>query len=279
MSSRGERKENISTLPGNIALIPCDLPFDLSVPRAQVSFLLNSSALQLRADKHLISSDGKLLIKQVKNTDAGVYQCVLSNRDANVSLRSNVEYALLVPVLRRATPVLLHKSSSLVRSMAGDNVTLLCIYSGNPVPAVEWEKSNGAGLWIDQSRLSAASERYVVDPKGYVHIANVSYEDAGVYRCKYTHERGGTTESFTLQVDGPPSVTLTTPVVPPTAKGLTLRCDVARASNSYWLLNGERLNNGDLSIRLSTTSKRSGDEMHLLIPFASQQHRGMFSHT
>ncbi|XP_061187071.1 contactin-2-like [Saccostrea echinata] len=58
----------------------------------------------------------------------------------------------------------------------GENATLLCIFSGNPVPKVQWQNKNGTYI--------TTNHKYIVGQYGrQLQIMNVTFDDEGVYKC------------------------------------------------------------------------------------------------
>ena len=73
----------------------------------------------------------------------------------------------------------------------GDNVTLSCNATGNPVPTISWT-TNGSPIKITGNSSISFSE-----DKKQLNIVNVSRTDSGEYRCVAINELGNDTSSVT----------------------------------------------------------------------------------
>ncbi|CAM4669325.1 unnamed protein product [Leuciscus chuanchicus] len=124
-------------------------------------------------------------------SDAGVYRCVVSNPpetgDPGIG---ELSLTVLAPP---SLPVCLWEGDT----DAGGNVRLSCgVVEGFPTPQVIWEK-----LEPDKTTLPVNMDD---DMTGSVHIANVSAQTSGLYRCSVTNPLGTQHCYINLSVYTPP---------------------------------------------------------------------------
>ena len=81
-----------------------------------------------------------------------------------------------------------------VTVVGGSHVTLECVGSGNPQPAVQWTRND----------LPLPSEsRFVFERDiGRLHIKNITIYDRGVYRCIVTNSLDTVSASATVNIQG-----------------------------------------------------------------------------
>ncbi|XP_020608169.1 roundabout homolog 1-like [Orbicella faveolata] len=133
-------------------------------------------------------SDNKtqLTIMDVSRTDSGEYRCVATNRAGNDTSNAatlNVQYQPEITVHPRS-----------VVKTEGDNVTLSCNATANPVPTISWFRD---GSPVDSSRISFSEDNKQLT------ITDVNRTDSGEYRCVASNELGNdTSNAATLDIQG-----------------------------------------------------------------------------
>ena len=76
-----------------------------------------------------------------------------------------------------------------VAKTEGNNVTLSCNATGNPVPTISWTRDGSAVDTNDNSRISFSAD------KEQLTMTNVSRTDSGEYRCVAENRVGNDTSN------------------------------------------------------------------------------------
>ena len=71
----------------------------------------------------------------------------------------------------------------------GDNLTLSCYTTGNPVPTISWTRNGSPVDTSDNGRISFSAD------KKQLTITNVSRTDSGEYRCVASNNLGNDTSN------------------------------------------------------------------------------------
>ncbi|ESO90667.1 hypothetical protein LOTGIDRAFT_163887 [Lottia gigantea] len=128
-----------------------------------------------------ILADTTLIIRDVKRQDQGMYQCFLANQ-------KEVTQGTAQLTLGAAKPTILDSfQEQFVKN--GQQVSLRCKATGNPIPAVKW-RLDGADLPLDdriKSNTITTLDGYVIS---FVNISRVKVEDGGEYSCHATSDVG-----------------------------------------------------------------------------------------
>ncbi|XP_071447640.1 lachesin-like isoform X2 [Hetaerina americana] len=141
------------------------------------------------------SSTYKLQIKDIQETDAGVYNCQVL-LSVNDGITANVD--LLV---RRPPTIAANSTSSLVVG-EGDDVQLECYAFGYPYPRISWRRENNAVLSTGASIFRG----------NILNITNVQKEDRGTYYCVAENGVGkGARRNIAVEVEFKPVITVPRP--------------------------------------------------------------------
>lgn len=107
-------------------------------------FLSTDTSLVLKESRFALLYDGAsatytILIKDLQETDAGIYQCevVLS---VNNKITAEVELSV------RRPPVITDNSTQSVVTVEGESVSMECFATGFPHPKIVWRRENNALL-------------------------------------------------------------------------------------------------------------------------------------
>lgn len=116
------------------------------------SLVLKDSRFSLRYD--LSSTSYTLQIKDIQETDAGIYQCqvVLS-----VTNKISAEVALNV----RRPPIISDNSTQSLVVSEGQPAQMECYASGYPVPQITWRRENNAILPTGKSPPSVRAQMFL----------------------------------------------------------------------------------------------------------------------
>jgi len=101
------------------------------------SLVIKDSRFSLRYDPS--SSTFTLQIKDIQETDAGVYQCQLI---MSLTSKSTADVELVV----RRPPIISDNSTQSVIASEGEYVEMLCYADGFPRPTILWRRENNAIL-------------------------------------------------------------------------------------------------------------------------------------
>ncbi|XP_066112042.1 hemicentin-2 isoform X1 [Saccopteryx bilineata] len=130
--------------------------------------------------------NGSLTIRRTEMDDMGQYQCLAENEMGAVE-------KVVVLVLQSAPVFQVEPQDVTVRS--GDDVTLRCQATGEPVPMVEWLRAGQplrAGRWLRNL------------PDGSLWLGRVEKRDSGAYECVAHNLLGSATARAFLDVQGDP---------------------------------------------------------------------------
>ncbi|XP_011165129.3 fasciclin-2 isoform X2 [Solenopsis invicta] len=160
-------------------------------PSPSVDWLYNGELI--KTNDHFIINTHSLKIKNVQESDDGVYTC-----RASVPTTGELqERAIRVEV--HIKPVI-EEILSPVDIIEGENANIECKASGKPPPSFTWVKS------LTQQNLSIA-DRFGVDPvTGVLTITNVNREDAGEYQCTAANAAGIATANILVNVIVKPKI-------------------------------------------------------------------------
>jgi len=185
-----------------------------------------------------------LAIKDIKVTDAGLYECVM-----DLDLTNKVSQTVEVQV--RSPPRIIDSASTLqIKVKEGDLVQLKCAADGYPRPDITWSRENGAILPMGGKTFKAH----------ILTIKTVQKEDRGVYYCIANNNVDqGAQRSVTLQVEFAPVISVYRPKVAQAhGYSIDLECNVQAnpAPQIVWTKNDvELLNDGTYQItHLGTTN-------------------------
>ncbi|CAK8691082.1 unnamed protein product [Clavelina lepadiformis] len=206
----------------------------------------------------LLERDQVLRINSAQVTDTASYKCIVTNRvgDANKFFDLNVH-----------VPPSIKGSDQTLRVIVDDFVTLKCLVSGIPNPAIVW-RYNGAVL-------SSRPGLRVMNDNQQIEIPNVEVDDAGQYSCTATNDAGTATRTHTVIVRVPPSIdgeNLFNVTV--TVGGtVTLTCDAYGdpPPTIVWLKDGSPMFTGGPRLRLSE------DNRQLTVSDAREADRGEYT--
>lgn len=160
--------------------------------------------------KENTSSDGKtanskLNIYRVQHSNAGKYQCVVSNVfGTTYSQKSSISVLSMTHMFwyfffYRVFPVFptFLKQPDNVTVKAGDVAKLVCAAHGEPQPEIAWQKDGG-------NDFPAARERrmHVLPADDSFFISNVKPTDMGIYSCTAHNAAGTIVANASLTVYG-----------------------------------------------------------------------------
>lgn len=146
-----------------------------------------------RHQGNLTHYTSRLYLINAKDSDAGKYQCIISNEFGSAySKRSNVN-VYVYPVFT--------KRPENVTAKAGATAQLVCAAEGEPKPIITWQKHGGF------DHFPAAQERRmrVIPEDDHFYIVDVKAADEGIYSCIAKNDAGTVSANVTLTVLQTPS--------------------------------------------------------------------------
>ncbi|XP_053981224.1 fasciclin-2 isoform X2 [Hylaeus volcanicus] len=160
-------------------------------PSPSVDWLYNGELI--KTNDHYIIDTYALKIKNVQESDDGIYTC-----RASVLVTGELkERPIRVEVLVRPT---IEELSSPVNIIEGEDANIQCKAHGKPPPKFTWVKS------LTQQNLSNA-DRFGVDADtGVLTITNVNRDDAGEYECMATNHAGTAKTNIRVNVIVKPKI-------------------------------------------------------------------------
>uniref|UniRef100_A0A7N6A6U8 Roundabout, axon guidance receptor, homolog 1 (Drosophila) n=1 Tax=Anabas testudineus TaxID=64144 RepID=A0A7N6A6U8_ANATE len=184
---RDEFRQNpvdVMVAVGEPAVLECQPP--RGHPEPTISWKKDGANLDDRDERITIRS-GKLMITNIRKSDAGKYICVGTNM---VGERES-EIAELT-VLERPTFV---KRPSSVVVLAEESVEFPCVVQGDPVPTVRWRKDDSD---LPKGRFEILEDHTLI-------VRQVTSADEGSYTCVVENMVGKSEASATLTVHVPPA--------------------------------------------------------------------------
>uniref|UniRef100_A0A182FF58 Ig-like domain-containing protein n=1 Tax=Anopheles albimanus TaxID=7167 RepID=A0A182FF58_ANOAL len=121
--------------------------------RSDVVFLSTGSSLVLKDSRFSLRYDPSstsytLQIKDIQETDAGIYQC-------QVVLSVTNKITAEVPLHVRRPPIISDNSTQSIVVSEGQPAQMECYASGYPVPQITWRRENNAILPTGKSTISS----------------------------------------------------------------------------------------------------------------------------
>ncbi|XP_077579325.1 roundabout homolog 2 [Stigmatopora nigra] len=142
-----------------------------------------------------IRNGNSLRLFRVKEQDEGAYTCTSENSVGKTEASAMLQ--VHVP------PQIASKPRDQIASQ-GRSVTFQCGTTGNPPPAIFWQKE-GSQILLFPGQPSSQSGRYSVSMRGELTITDVHLEDSGFYICQAISVAGSVLSKALLEVEGGPS--------------------------------------------------------------------------
>uniref|UniRef100_A0A665X948 Roundabout guidance receptor 1 n=1 Tax=Echeneis naucrates TaxID=173247 RepID=A0A665X948_ECHNA len=148
-----------------------------------------------------ILEDHTLIVRQVASSDEGSYTCVVENMvgksEASATLTVHVPPAFAIRPRNQVVTV-------------GRTVTFQCEATGNPQPAIFWQREGSESLLFSYQPPQPYS-RLSVSQMGSLTITDVQHTDGGFYSCQALNIAGSVITKALLEVtdsgsDHPPPV-------------------------------------------------------------------------
>ncbi|CAF3392055.1 unnamed protein product [Rotaria socialis] len=186
----------------NIAVISCELPN--GNPRPIPIFTLNNNSLDIesKSNRYKILPSGNLHIIDIKQSDAGKYQCSAKNPLTGQIVDNSQTTTLQIfnkPTNNqdRLPLTTVYKPPVASRVLVGHNFSIECVIAGWPKPIVEWEKY---GDILPEKRTEVLH--------GTLYLYDIHLDDRGTYICRASSSNGQSDIAYTalLEVLEPPKL-------------------------------------------------------------------------
>ncbi|XP_045930079.1 roundabout homolog 2 isoform X7 [Micropterus dolomieu] len=142
-----------------------------------------------------IRNGNSLRLFRVKEQDEGTYTCTSENSVGKTEASAMLQ--VHVP------PQIASKPRDQIATQ-GRSITFQCGTTGNPPPAIFWQKE-GSQMLLFPGQPPSQSGRYSVSMSGELTITDVHPEDSGFYICQAISVAGSVLTKALLEVEGGPS--------------------------------------------------------------------------
>uniref|UniRef100_A0A665TWN7 Roundabout, axon guidance receptor, homolog 3 (Drosophila) n=1 Tax=Echeneis naucrates TaxID=173247 RepID=A0A665TWN7_ECHNA len=142
-----------------------------------------------------IRNGNSLRLFRVKEQDEGTYTCTSENSVGKTEASAMLQ--VHVP------PQIASKPRDQITTQ-GRSITFQCGTTGNPPPAIFWQKE-GSQMLLFPGQPPSQSGRYSVSMSGELTITDVHPEDSGFYICQAISVAGSVLTKALLEVEGGPS--------------------------------------------------------------------------
>ncbi|XP_054832379.1 contactin-3 [Eublepharis macularius] len=141
------------------------------------------SFVQEDSRRFVSQETGHLYIAKVEPSDVGNYTCVVTSTITNANVRGSPTPLVLRTdgVMGEYEPKIEVQFPETLPAAKGSTVKLECFALGNPVPQINWRRTDG---------MPFPSKVKLRKSNGMIEIPNFQQEDAGLYECITENSRG-----------------------------------------------------------------------------------------
>uniref|UniRef100_A0A7N4P7N7 Contactin-5 n=1 Tax=Sarcophilus harrisii TaxID=9305 RepID=A0A7N4P7N7_SARHA len=194
-------------------------------PRPTYRWLKNGVPLLSRVEM----VNGVLMIHNVNQSDAGMYQCLAENKYGSIYASAELKVLASAPVFA------LNQLKKTIIITKGQEVLIECKPQGSPKPTISWKKGDKA---------VRESKRIAILPDGSLRILNASKPDEGKYICRGENVFGSAEILASVFVKEPTRIELTPKKIELTVgESIVLNCkaihDASLDVSFYWTLKGQ----------------------------------------
>ncbi|XP_051793298.1 neural cell adhesion molecule 1-like isoform X5 [Acanthochromis polyacanthus] len=177
---------------GDDADIVCDV---VSSPPAAIIWKYKGATIQVSKDvRFKILSNGHLLIRGIKKTDEGMYNC-----EARVTARGEIDFRMMKVIVNVLPTIRARQSEVNATADVGSSALLACDADGFPEPTVTWAHNNV---------VLETGDKYSLNGDGSeLEIRDVKKVDEGDYTCIAKNKAGEKSEEVSLNVFVQPKIT------------------------------------------------------------------------
>ncbi|XP_024086206.1 muscle M-line assembly protein unc-89-like [Cimex lectularius] len=142
----------------------------------------------------------KLVIKDIKNSDGGVYRVIASNKHGEATATVNLNFeGGDKPKIQDAKPPRFPKKPTIHQE--GDILVMECLLEANPVPDIIWYQGDTVILdstRIRMSKRATGKDQYLLK----LEISKPTSQDGGNYRCNACNAYGESNANIALNFQG-----------------------------------------------------------------------------
>ncbi|XP_010846534.1 PREDICTED: contactin-5 [Bison bison bison] len=196
-------------------------------PRPTYRWLKNGLPLLLQSRIEMVN--GVLMIHNVNQSDAGMYQCLAENKYGTIYASAELK------ILASAPTFALNQLKKTIIIPKDQEVIIECKPQGSPKPTISWKKGDKA---------VRENKRIAILPDGSLRILNASKSDEGKYICRGENVFGSAEITATVSVKEPTRIELTPKRTELTVgESIVLNCkaihDPSLDVTFYWTLKGQ----------------------------------------
>ncbi|XP_035384811.1 hemicentin-1 isoform X2 [Electrophorus electricus] len=185
--------QNVSVVVRNPVALTCEAS---GIPLPVITWLKDGQPISASSSVRVISGGRSLRLMHAAVEDAGRYTCIVSNSAGED--RKNFDLDVLVP------PSIVNGGGVQdIRVKEGQNITLTCEVTGNPVPEITWLK--------DGQPVADEAQLQVMSHGRFLHVSSAQVADMGRYSCLASSGAGDGSAHFNLIVLISPSIAGTGP--------------------------------------------------------------------
>ncbi|XP_032708623.1 contactin-5 isoform X1 [Lontra canadensis] len=196
-------------------------------PRPTYRWLKNG--VPLLPQNRIDMVNGLLVIHNVNQSDAGMYQCLAENKYGAIYASAELK------ILASAPTFALNQLKKTIIVTKGQEVIIECKPQGSPKPTISWKKGDKA---------VRENKRIAILPDGSLRILNASKSDEGKYVCQGENIFGSAEIIASVSVKEPTRIELTPKRTELTVgESIVLNCkaihDASLDVTFYWTLKGQ----------------------------------------
>uniref|UniRef100_A0A8C6C5Q7 Contactin-5 n=1 Tax=Monodon monoceros TaxID=40151 RepID=A0A8C6C5Q7_MONMO len=196
-------------------------------PRPTYRWLKNGVPLLLQSRVEMVN--GVLMIHNVNQSDAGMYQCLAENKYGAIYGSAELK------ILASAPTFTLNQLKKTIIITKDQEVIIECKPQGSPKPTITWKKGDKA---------VRENKRIAILPDGSLRILNASKSDEGEYVCQGENVFGSAEIIASISVKEPTRIELTPKRTELTVgESVVLNCkaihDASLDVTFYWTLKGQ----------------------------------------
>ncbi|KRX57456.1 Neural cell adhesion molecule 1, partial [Trichinella sp. T9] len=198
-------------------------------PSPEISWLKDGHRIVPDKKYEINSQSGEMVINDVDSEDAGIYTCQAENSVESTTETVNLDVFLLPKVAPMSD----------VKVKKGDNMELVCKFSGGKPMSVVWKHNDMIFEEPVDGFESNIPERYAVHAQEdslTLHVFQLELNDSGVFECVATNKAGSTSASLTVSVIYPPVITKSNEGIVRAVNGqeVTLFCEASAVPPPTW---------------------------------------------
>ncbi|TKR80918.1 hypothetical protein L596_014894 [Steinernema carpocapsae] len=190
-------------------------------PNPQFVWLLNNAPLT-NSSTAIFSDDSKYLqLRNISLKDKGIYVCEAKNDAGQDQLMYKLDVDQIPSISNGGT----------VQVTEGQITEMVCQAQGEPAPVISWQRN---GVRVE------TGIRYIAEGN-VLKVIDTRTADSGIYVCVATNEAGIDQQAFTLEVQVPPRITITSPAesMVPVGSPFSLKCGSSGSPPPFvsWYIN------------------------------------------